>query len=73
MITLPQHRLLEHESRSSALPWVLLKPLGWQPGPNSSGRMLWNVVGGEVEPQEMGSTVCAETMIKRGFRVEVTL
>jgi hypothetical protein len=48
---------------------VFLKEHGYQPGFGTlPGRMLYNVVGGDYVH---GSTVTKETMIERGFKVEV--
>ena len=50
-------------------PRVYLKEQGYQPGFGTlPGRMLYNVVGGDYV---LGSTVTKETMIERGFKVEV--
>ena len=69
MITQGQQRAAELEVANADKPWVLLRPLGFQPGlTRAEGRMLFNVVGGDIPP---GSTVTAETMLKDGYRVEV--
>jgi hypothetical protein len=48
---------------------VFLKEQGFQPGFGTlPGRMLYNVVGGDYIH---GSTVTKETMVERGFKVEV--
>ena len=60
---------MRHAVQQSTIPRVYLKEQGYQPGFGTlPGRMLYNVVGGDYV---QGSTVTKETMIERGFRVEV--
>jgi len=50
-------------------PVVFLKEQGLQEGFGTiPSRMLYNVVGGDYM---MGSTVTKETMLERGFKVEI--
>ena len=62
-------QLTRHAAQQPTTPRVFLKEQGYQPGFGTlPGRMLYNVVGGDYV---QGSTVTKETMIERGFKVEV--
>lgn len=62
-------QLTRHAAQQPTIPRVFLKEQGYQPGFGTlPGRMLYNVVGGDYV---QGSTVTKETMIERGFKVEV--
>lgn len=71
MISAPDKLLAEHEAANADKPWVLVRRCGYQPGfAGGPGRMLYNVIGGETA---LHSTITLETLLKQGYRVEVTL
>ena len=71
MITATDQILIEHEAANADKPWVLVRKCGYQPGfGGGPGMMLYNVVGGEYARH---STITLETLLKQGYRVEVTI
>ena len=55
------------------LPLVRVKVLGWQPGLNGAGVMLYNTLSGYVldGSERAGCTVTLGSLVKLGYRVEV--
>ena len=69
MITKSDALMAAHELEAFGKDWLLVKQCGWQEGfGGAPGRMLYNVVAGAYT---IGSTVCAETLIAAGYRIEI--
>ena len=62
-------QLTRHAAQQPTTPRVFLKEQGFQPGFGTlPGRMLYNVVGGDYITR---FDCDKETMVERGFKVEV--
>jgi hypothetical protein len=69
MIATHEITLAEHEAKQHGKPWLVLKAIGVQPGFGSiPSRTLYNIIAGEYC---IGSTVTIESMLAKGYRVEV--